>query len=63
VKVAVISDPHGDLLAFNQVIADLELAETIDEVLIGGAGQEFASLCGLDAGGLGAPRSEYDPNS
>lgn len=35
-RVAFISDPHGDLVAFKKVLADLEQAGPLDEVLIGG---------------------------
>jgi predicted phosphodiesterase len=36
VRIAFISDPHGDLVALNKVILDLENAEPVDEVLLGG---------------------------
>lgn len=35
-RIAVLSDPHGDLVALNKVISDLEAASPIDEVLMGG---------------------------
>lgn len=35
-RVAFISDPHGDLVALNKVISDLEQAGPFDEVLLGG---------------------------
>lgn len=35
-KIAFLSDPHGDLVAFDRVISDLEQAGPFDEVLIGG---------------------------
>lgn len=35
-RVAILSDPHGDLVAFDRVIGDLEQAGPLDEVLIGG---------------------------
>jgi predicted phosphodiesterase len=36
VRIAFISDPHGDLVALNRVIADLKGVGPVDEVLIGG---------------------------
>ena len=36
VRIAVISDPHGDLVAFRKVISDLERAGPVDEVLLAG---------------------------
>ncbi|MGA8923988.1 MAG: metallophosphoesterase [Candidatus Dormiibacterota bacterium] len=35
-RIAFISDPHGDLVALDKVIADLDGAEPVDEVLVGG---------------------------
>jgi predicted phosphodiesterase len=35
-RIAFISDPHGDLVALNKVILDLERAGPVDEVLLGG---------------------------
>jgi len=35
-RIAFISDPHGDLVALKSVIADLEGAGRVDEVLVGG---------------------------
>jgi predicted phosphodiesterase len=35
-RVAVISDPHGDLVALHAVIADLERQEGVDETLVAG---------------------------
>ncbi len=35
-RVAFVSDPHGDCVAFRQVIADLEASQPVDEVLVGG---------------------------
>jgi predicted phosphodiesterase len=35
-RIAVLSDPHGDLVALDRVIADLESVEPVDEVLVGG---------------------------
>ncbi len=35
-RVAFISDPHGDLVALNKVISDIDRAEPVDEVLVGG---------------------------
>jgi predicted phosphodiesterase len=35
-RIAFISDPHGDRVAFDKVISDLEEVEPVDEVLIGG---------------------------
>lgn len=35
-RIAVLSDPHADLVALEAVIADLESVERVDEVLIGG---------------------------
>jgi predicted phosphodiesterase len=35
-RIAILSDPHGDLVALEAVIADLETVEPVDEVLIGG---------------------------
>jgi len=36
VKIAFISDPHGDMVALTRVISDLERAGPFDEVLVGG---------------------------
>jgi predicted phosphodiesterase len=36
VRIAFISDPHGDLVALNKVILDLETTGPVDEVLLGG---------------------------
>jgi predicted phosphodiesterase len=36
VRIAFISDPHGDLVALNKVIADLKSVGPVDEVLLGG---------------------------
>lgn len=33
---AVVSDPHGDLVALNKVISDLETLPAVSEVLVGG---------------------------
>jgi len=36
-RIAIVSDPHGDLIALQKVIADLESLEApVDEVLVGG---------------------------
>jgi predicted phosphodiesterase len=35
-RIAFLSDPHGDLVALERVISDLERAGRVDEVLIGG---------------------------
>ena len=35
-RIAVVSDPHGDLVALQKVTADLEASESVDEVLVGG---------------------------
>lgn len=36
-RIAVVSDPHGDLIAFQKVVADLEALEPpVDEVIVGG---------------------------
>lgn len=35
-RIAILSDPHGDLVALEAVIADLETVEPVDEVLIAG---------------------------
>jgi predicted phosphodiesterase len=35
-RVALLSDPHGDHVALARVIADLEKAPSVDEVLLGG---------------------------
>src|SRR5258708_39608355 len=35
-RVALLSDPHGDHLALAKVISDLEKAASVDEVLLGG---------------------------
>jgi len=35
-RIAFLSDPHGDLVALEKVISDLERAGPIDEVLVGG---------------------------
>ena len=35
-RIAILSDPHGDLVALEAVIADLESLEPVDEVLIAG---------------------------
>lgn len=35
-RIAFLSDPHGDLVAFDRVISDLDRAGPIDEVLVGG---------------------------
>lgn len=35
-RIAFLSDPHGDLVAFDRVVADLERAGPVDEVLVGG---------------------------
>jgi predicted phosphodiesterase len=36
-RIAILSDPHGDLIALQKVIADLEsLEEPVEEVLVGG---------------------------
>jgi predicted phosphodiesterase len=35
-RIAFISDPHGDLVALNKVISDLDRAGPVDEVLLGG---------------------------
>ena len=35
-RIAILSDPHGDLVALEKVIADLETLEPVDEVLVGG---------------------------
>jgi len=35
-RIAFLSDPHGDRVAFARVIADLEAAGPVDEVLLGG---------------------------
>ena len=35
-RIAVLSDPHADLVALRAVIADLESVEPVDEVLLGG---------------------------
>src|SRR6266853_4985229 len=35
-RIAFISDPHGDLVAFRKVISDVERAAPVDEVLLAG---------------------------
>jgi predicted phosphodiesterase len=35
-RIAFLSDPHGDLVALDRVIADIEYAAPVDEVLVGG---------------------------
>jgi predicted phosphodiesterase len=35
-RIAFISDPHGDLVALDKVISDLERSGPLDEVLVGG---------------------------
>lgn len=35
-RIAVLSDPHGDLESLQRVLADLEAAGPVDEVLLGG---------------------------
>jgi predicted phosphodiesterase len=35
-RIAILSDPHGDLVAPEKVISDLETAGPVDEVLVGG---------------------------
>lgn len=36
-RIAILSDPHGDLIALQKVVSDLEaLEEPVDEVLVGG---------------------------
>jgi predicted phosphodiesterase len=35
-RIAFVSDPHGDRLALDQVISDLERVGPVDEVLVGG---------------------------
>lgn len=35
-RVAVLSDPHGDLIALQKVVEHLELTGPVDEVLLGG---------------------------
>jgi len=35
-RIAILSDPHGDLVAMHKVILDLEALEPVDEVLVGG---------------------------
>lgn len=35
-RIAVVSDPHGDMVAFSKVVAHLELGHPVDEVVIGG---------------------------
>ncbi|HEX6508228.1 MAG TPA: metallophosphoesterase family protein [Chloroflexota bacterium] len=35
-RIAVLSDPHGDLIALKRVVADLETLDPVDEVLVGG---------------------------
>lgn len=35
-RIAVLSDPHGDLVALQKVLSDLEALEPVDEVLVGG---------------------------
>ncbi len=35
-RIAFISDPHGDLVALKKVISDLERTGFVDEVLVGG---------------------------
>ena len=35
-RIAFISDPHGDLVALNRVITDLGATEPVDDVLVGG---------------------------
>ncbi|MBV9281283.1 MAG: metallophosphoesterase family protein [Chloroflexi bacterium] len=35
-RIAILSDPHGDLVALRKVIADLESLDPVDEVLVGG---------------------------
>jgi len=35
-RVALLSDSHGDHVALAKVIADLEKATSVDEVLLGG---------------------------
>jgi predicted phosphodiesterase len=36
VRIAFLSDPHGDMVALARVISDLEQAGPVDEVLVGG---------------------------
>jgi predicted phosphodiesterase len=35
-RIAILSDPHGDLVALEKVILDLGALEPVDEVLVGG---------------------------
>ncbi len=35
-RIAILSDPHGDLVALQKVLSDLESLETVNEVLVGG---------------------------
>lgn len=35
-RIAILSDPHGDLVALQKVLSDLDALEAIDEVLLGG---------------------------
>jgi len=35
-RVAILSDPHGDLVALQKVLSDLEALKPVDEVLVGG---------------------------
>lgn len=35
-RIAIVSDPHGDLVALNTVIADVEQQEEIDEIVLAG---------------------------
>jgi predicted phosphodiesterase len=35
-RIAFISDPHGDMVALDKVISDLDTAGPVDEVLVGG---------------------------
>jgi predicted phosphodiesterase len=35
-RIAIVSDPHGDLIALQKVMSDLEAQDPVDEVLVGG---------------------------
>jgi predicted phosphodiesterase len=35
-RIAIVSDPHGDLVALQKVMSDLDTLDSVDEVLVGG---------------------------
>jgi predicted phosphodiesterase len=64
-RIAIVSDPHGDLLALQKVLADVAAREPVDEVLVGGdlaqGGAQPAEVVGLiRERGLPAVRGNAD---